>query len=93
MEESNPAGCKNELVARALLGHTESFEASSVEPPDPSWKKWGYIDHTGKLVIPPQFEDAKRFQGRFAVVSKRGKWIWIDKTGRTVTESEIDLIP
>ena len=56
-------------------------------------KKWGYIDHAEKLVIPPQFDDAKRFQGRFAVVSRRGKWIWIDKTGRTVAESEIDLIP
>jgi hypothetical protein len=56
-------------------------------------KKWGYIDHSGKLVIPLQFDDAKRFQGRLAIVSKRGKWVWIDKTGRIVVESEIDAIP
>jgi hypothetical protein len=56
-------------------------------------KNWGYIDRTGKPVIPLQFDDAKHFQGRFSVVSSRGKWIWIDKTGRTVVETEIDLIP
>jgi hypothetical protein len=54
-------------------------------------RKWGYIDHTGKLVIPARFDDAKRFHGRYAVVSDRGRWSWIDKTGRIVARSEIDL--
>jgi hypothetical protein len=31
-------------------------------------RKFGYIDKTGAMVIPPQFDDAKAFSGGLAAV-------------------------
>src|ERR1019366_5209202 len=47
--------------------------------------KWGFIDNTGKMVIPEQFEDAWGFTpDGLAIVKKTGKWGYIDKTGKMV---------
>jgi hypothetical protein len=45
---------------------------------------WGYIDVTGKVVIPFGFERAGIFSGGLARVRKDGKWGYIDKTGKYV---------
>jgi hypothetical protein len=53
-------------------------------------KKWGDVDHAGKLVIPIQFDDAKRFQRRFAVVASREsgfrstKWVGLLLSQRSI---------
>ena len=47
--------------------------------------KWGYIDTTGKLVIPCQWENASDFRNGIASVWKRGKCFHIDKTGKIVS--------
>jgi hypothetical protein len=44
--------------------------------------KWGYIDTTGKEVLPLKYEWAARFVGGMAAVGLDGKTIIIDKTGR-----------
>jgi hypothetical protein len=44
-------------------------------------KKFGYIDRTGKLVIPPQWEYAGPFVAGLANVSACDKASFIDKTG------------
>ena len=47
--------------------------------------KWGYIDKTGKVVIPCQWENARTFSEGFALVrDDNGKWWKIDKTGKVV---------
>jgi hypothetical protein len=46
--------------------------------------KWGYIDKTGKTVIPFQYEDADCFSEGLAVVKQNGKYGYIDKTDKTV---------
>lgn len=43
--------------------------------------KWGYVDYTGKVVIPFEFEDAWGFSEGFAWVKKSGKWGVVDKFG------------
>jgi hypothetical protein len=43
---------------------------------------WGYIDGSGKLVIPYQFGEAHRFEEGFAVVWNQEAYCFIDKTGR-----------
>jgi len=47
--------------------------------------KYGYIDHSGKWVIPRSFARADDFhEGLAAVTSKDGKWGYIDKAGQFV---------
>ena len=50
--------------------------------------KWGYIDLSGKSVIPPQFEVAECFYESRAAVRVNGKWGFIDPTGKLVISPE-----
>src|SRR5688572_28740433 len=45
---------------------------------------WGYIDPTGNITIPPQFEAAMPFSQDRAAVLKGGRWGFIDKKGTFV---------
>ncbi len=46
---------------------------------------FGFIDKTGKIVMEPQFRDAKDFsEGLTAVMNSDRKWGFIDKTGKVV---------
>jgi hypothetical protein len=47
-------------------------------------KKCGYIDKTGRLVIPFIFDDAEDFSEDLAAVEVKDKWGYIDKTGKFV---------
>jgi hypothetical protein len=56
--------------------------------------KDGYIDRTGRFVIPPQFDDAHDFLGNgLALVQMRGKYGYIDRTGAFVVEPSIESMP
>jgi len=44
--------------------------------------KWGFIDKKGKIVINPQFEEAKPFSEDLTSVKIGGKWGYIDKKGQ-----------
>ncbi len=46
--------------------------------------KLGYIDRTGRLVIPAEFDEAREFSEGKALVSKDGAWGFIDRAGRVV---------
>jgi hypothetical protein len=50
-------------------------------------KKFGYIDRTGRMVIPPQWEYAGPFVAGLANVATCSKASFIDKTGRVVIET------
>jgi hypothetical protein len=54
--------------------------------------KWGFIDKTGKEVIPPVFDGISYFQEGFAPVKVRDKWGFINKTGRVVVPPTYDFI-
>src|SRR4051812_40806887 len=43
--------------------------------------KWGFIDHTGKIVIAPRFEVAEAFYEGLAAVRLDGAWGFIDPAG------------
>ena len=48
-------------------------------------EKWGFVDETGKVVIPYQWESATYFnEGLAAVMDANDKWGFIDKTGKIV---------
>lgn len=48
---------------------------------------WGYIDENGKIVIEPQFREARSFHcGRALVKDREGNKFFIDKQGKKVYE-------
>lgn len=52
--------------------------------------KWGYVDAEGKIVIEPQYSDARSFSNGYAAVEKDGKWGFIDLQGNIVIEPQFE---
>ena len=52
--------------------------------------KYGYINKTGKVVLPAQFEYAEKFYEGLAVVKQGGKRGFIDATGKMVIPALYD---
>jgi hypothetical protein len=48
--------------------------------------KFGFIDHTGKVVIPDTFDKAEDFNEGLAQVQVKGKWGYINTKGQIVIE-------
>lgn len=46
--------------------------------------KWGWINTSGEVIIPAQFEKANQFSEGLALVQKDGKWGYINKKGEMV---------
>ncbi|MBO4710917.1 WG repeat-containing protein [bacterium] len=69
--------------------HINEFkeELSSVKSKD---NKCGFIDRSGKVVIPLEYEDAGNFSEGFAPVKKEGKWGYISKSGEVKIPFEFD---
>lgn len=55
-------------------------------------RKAGFIDKTGKLVIPIQFDYAEDFHEGLAAFRKDKKWGFIDQTGKEVIAPQYDRI-
>jgi hypothetical protein len=78
-------------VCASILAGVIVLPAAAPENRDglcPVWaqdvKKVGYIDKTGREVVPPQFDRTRRFFEGLAWVTRNGKEGYIDKTGREV---------
>lgn len=54
--------------------------------------KYGYIDSTGKEVIPAEYDIVKNFSHGRAYVCKNGKWGYIDKQGKEIIPIKYDYI-
>lgn len=52
--------------------------------------KWGYIDTTGQVVVPVQYDDIASFREGLAKVKKDGKYGFVDKTGQVVIPLQYD---
>jgi len=51
---------------------------------------FGFIDKTGKNVIPPQFDDVRRFQDGLVAVKVGSAWGFIDRKGVMVIEPQFE---
>jgi hypothetical protein len=60
-------------------------------PGDAIEEMLGYIDKTGKLVIPLQFDHARAFSEGLAVASRRHSKGFIEKTGKFVIEPQYGM--
>ncbi len=52
--------------------------------------KWGFVDSKGKMVIEPQYEDARSFANGFAAVKVDGMWGFINLDGKMVIEPQFE---
>jgi hypothetical protein len=50
--------------------------------------KYGFVDTSGKLIIPAQYDEANNFSCGLARVRKGNSWQFIDKAGRTVLKGD-----
>lgn len=48
--------------------------------------KWGFIDEKGRMVIEPQYEEARSFSNGFAAVKTGGKWGFINEKNEMCIE-------
>lgn len=53
---------------------------------------FGFIDKTGKVVIPGKYDDVLDFSEGLAAVQKNEKWGFIDKTGKEVISCQYDFV-
>jgi len=53
---------------------------------------FGYVNKSGELVIPEQFEIAQTFQEDRAAVFIDGRWTFIDKSGNQITSPKFDEV-
>ena len=74
------ADLKNSLVV--TTDFSEGLAGVKVE------NKWGFIDTKGKMVIPPQFDEAGKFSEGLAAVFSECRWGYIDKTGAFVIKPQ-----
>ncbi len=51
---------------------------------------WGYIERTGKVVIPPKFESISLFRSGMALFSENRKLGYIDKSGAVIVPPKLD---
>ena len=49
--------------------------------------KWGFVDPTGKEIMPPMYDDAKPFVNSLAAVQEKGKWGFADLEKKEVVIS------
>lgn len=54
--------------------------------------KVGFIDRTGKVVIPPRFDNASPFNEDLALVREAGKYEFIDSSGAVVLKPPYDIV-
>lgn len=54
--------------------------------------KWGYIDKTGKFIVPLIYDDAKYFSEGLAGVKLNDKWGYIDKKGKVIAPLIYDIV-
>ena len=75
---------------------SDGLAAVSVTPEDPNThvRTWGYIDRSGRFVIPPRYKYAGRFMADRALVSplKGDSQVVIDKTGAFIFKNSFDTL-
>lgn len=54
--------------------------------------KWGYIDTTGNVVVPPKYNEVENFSDGIARVRMGQKWGLIDTSGKEIIKPTFDWI-
>lgn len=54
--------------------------------------QFGFIDKTGKLIAPPQFDEALGFSEGLAAVLVKDKWGFVDSSGKMVIQPQFEHV-
>src|SRR6266436_599332 len=73
------------------IGHSQAQAPKALFPVEKD-NQWGFIDSTGEIVIPLQFDSASNFHEGLALVTAKGKKLFIDATGRIAMTPQFDLV-
>jgi hypothetical protein len=82
-----PSGKTHFIVDKAVAWvepFSDGLARVSVRSEKSSEEKFGYIDRSGKMLIPAEYQSATPFQGGLAFISHCGQSGYIDKMGRPV---------
>jgi hypothetical protein len=79
------------LVAAVMLSAHAAAEEPLYPHAEQEFGPWGYIDKTGNIVIPLQFDWAEPFSEDRAAVVRGKKYGFIDPTGREVIPLRLDV--
>lgn len=74
--------CSSAVNGLAMVYNEEKLHFST----DEFQKKLGYVDISGREVIPLQYEDGYSFLDGIALVKKGGRWGYIDTTGKIILD-------
>lgn len=84
------------MVALLLPASANCFAAASrdlpVLFPIQQQGKWGFIDRTSKVAVPPQFEHTADFHGGRASVKVRDKFGFVNETGNVVIPPQFNQV-
>ena len=69
----------------AVLDFSEDL--AIVQKVDGNSYKYGFIDKTGNIAIPLQYDEANSFIEGYALVRQKGKYYFIDRLGNKVSDS------
>ena len=89
---------KKRLICLAVVAFLCAFGVRGQRPeskalfPVEKGGKFGFIDRTGKVVIPLQFDSANDFHEGLALVTSNRKTMFIDTTGKTVITPQFDIV-
>src|ERR1700674_2216363 len=75
----------------AFSGRGQQPESKALFPVEKDGK-FGFIDRTGKVVIPLQFDSANDFHEGLALVTANRKTMFIDTAGETVITPQFDIV-
>src|SRR5258706_14890735 len=79
-------------VIFAVICAAPAQQAARILFPVEKDDKWGFIDRTGKIVIPLQFASANDFHEGLALVTANHQTMFIDMTGKTVFMPKFDIV-
>lgn len=72
----------NQVFEDCRIFASESYAAVKING------KWGFVDKNGKIVIEPQYDDARSFANGLAAVKVVDKWGFIDENGKICIEPQ-----
>lgn len=100
LKDSTRRSGTNALIAAAasamavvmLSACLPTKKEDTFQPPPELGPKWGFIDHTGKFVLKPQFRRVLPFSEGLAAADISSRWGYIDNTGKFVIERQYEEV-
>lgn len=74
------------LVSVVFVSGCVKKSTVDIDVPEEKGPKWGFIDHSGKFVIKPQYRRVKRFTEGLAGADLHARWGFINREGNWIVE-------